>query len=144
MSFKDPLARKSYAERHYMENRERYIDRARKQRASPGHKEYMDPIRRKCLLARYGITHDDYLAMYETQGGRCAICGSDNPGTKKSRYFDIDHNHKTGKVRALLCRNCNVTVGVVEGKADLVKLIKVYLSIHCEFDPKEVDNPGEV
>lgn len=143
MPFKDPAMRTAYRLKHYKENREKYLERARKARNQPGHKEYMDPIRRKCLLARYGITHDDYLAMAKRQGGRCAICGSDNPGTKKSRYFDVDHDHKTGKVRALLCRNCNVTVGVVEGKAPLVRLIHAYLSLHVEFDPKETEKASE-
>jgi hypothetical protein len=47
--------------------------------------------------------------MLKDQGGCCAICGTDTPGT--SGIFAVDHDHKTGKVRGLLCRSCNVGIG---------------------------------
>lgn len=46
--------------------------------------------------------------MYERQGRKCAICGSPNDGKKR---FSVDHNHSTGKVRALLCQKCNLMIG---------------------------------
>lgn len=55
----------------------------------------------------YGITSDDYAAMYELQGGRCYICQRQSP----SRRLAVDHDHDTGVVRGLLCpdpeRGCN-------------------------------------
>lgn len=98
----------------------------------------MLPIRRKShLKTRYGITDADYCRMFEAQGRCCAICKSPEPGNGKSDLFDVDHCHTTNKVRALLCRNCNVTVGVVEKKAELIKLIHAYLERHhMEYDPR--------
>ena len=67
------------------------------------------PTRRRQL----GLSVEDYDAMLAAQGGVCAICG--NP--PKTRRLDVDHDHKTGKVRGLLCHRCNralptwVTVG---------------------------------
>jgi len=57
------------------------------------------PKRRK----RLGLSLEDYDALLVAQGGGCAICGT----TPKSRRLHVDHDHKTGKVRGLLCMRCN-------------------------------------
>jgi Recombination endonuclease VII len=59
--------------------------------------------RRKPRAAQLGITDADYEALLAAQGGGCAICG--NP--PKTRRLHVDHDHKTGKVRGLLCHRCN-------------------------------------
>jgi hypothetical protein len=51
----------------------------------------------------YGITGDDYSSLLARQGGRCAICGA----KPKSKRLAVDHDHKTGAVRGLLCSRCN-------------------------------------
>lgn len=53
------------------------------------------------LMATYGITADEYWAIYRAQGGRCYICRRAN-GTG-ARKLSVDHDHKTGFVRGLLC-----------------------------------------
>ena len=50
-----------------------------------------------------GVTDADYARMLEAQGGGCAICGT----PPKSRRLHVDHDHKTGNVRGLLCYRCN-------------------------------------
>jgi hypothetical protein len=50
-----------------------------------------------------GITDDAYTALLEAQGGHCALC----PATPKTRRLSVDHDHKTGAVRGLLCHRCN-------------------------------------
>ena len=55
------------------------------------------------LKKTYGITIEDYDAILQAQGGKCAICKG---GTSKN-FFAVDHNHKNGKVRGLLCARCN-------------------------------------
>jgi len=62
------------------------------------------------LKRTFGITQDVYEELLESQSGRCAICGSSNPG-KHVRHFDVDHGHTTGVVRGLLCNNCNRGLG---------------------------------
>lgn len=57
------------------------------------------------LKRRYGISLEEYRELERKQNGLCAICG-----TKPKRLF-VDHNHKTGKVRGLLCGNCNFGIG---------------------------------
>lgn len=53
------------------------------------------------LKAMYGISNEDYQAMWDAQGGRCAICRG------LRTVFDVDHDHATGLVRGLACRRCN-------------------------------------
>lgn len=74
----------------------------------------------KDIKRRYGITDEEYIKMWKEQKGKCALCGKE----LEDAYLDVDHNHKTGKVRGLLCRGCNlqldelfennVTVGKLE------------------------------
>jgi hypothetical protein len=55
------------------------------------------------LKKTYGITMDDYDRILKSQNGQCAICKG---GTSKN-HFALDHNHKTGNIRGLLCARCN-------------------------------------
>lgn len=78
----------------------------------------------------YGITREEFLLMMERQMGVCAICK--RPETvrdQKGRIRDlaIDHNHKTGKVRGLLCFRCNTTLGLIES-SDFISEAMNYLS----------------
>lgn len=59
---------------------------------------------------KYGIEHGTYAFLLELQDGRCGICKTDNPGSRTTR-FHIDHCHDTGKVRGLLCNDCNLGLG---------------------------------
>lgn len=63
---------------------------------------------------RYGLTPEQYHQFLVAQGGKCAICGKDNIRNGKSIRMCVDHDHKTGKVRGLLCNRCNVEVGYIE------------------------------
>lgn len=81
------------------------------------HREYAkarnadDPSlkRRARLKASYGMTPEEWLEMFEAQGCRCAICGSDKPNAKTG--WNTDHCHKSGKVRFILCAHCNRGLG---------------------------------
>lgn len=68
----------------------------------------------------YGITIQEYDNLFELQNGKCAICG----GTNINRRLSVDHNHKTGKFRGLLCHSCNVILGLCkESEKTLLALI---------------------
>src|ERR1700757_2464970 len=64
----------------------------------------------KAIFERYGLTIDEYNGLYELQGGRCALC---RIATGRTRRLSVDHDHKTGDVRGLLCRPCNTLLGRV-------------------------------
>jgi hypothetical protein len=59
------------------------------------------------LQRTYGITDKQYAAMLKKQGGKCAICGA----APKRKRLSVDHDHKTGFPRGLLCLRCNQGVG---------------------------------
>lgn len=52
----------------------------------------------------YGITADEYRRLHGSQGGLCAIC---RRATGATRRLAVDHDHRTGEVRGLLCKSCN-------------------------------------
>jgi len=60
------------------------------------------------LVTKYGLTLTEYDALIVAQGGCCAIC------EKPSIKLVVDHNHKTGRVRGLLCGLCNTAIGILE------------------------------
>lgn len=110
------LAR-SYRKRHRSSLRERYIERAKI------HGVAMAEYRRRWNLAkRYGITVEDFFDILEAQGGCCGICERHLP--KGSRNAVVDHCHKTGQVRGVLCVSCNVALGKFkDSKEGLLKAI---------------------
>ena len=64
----------------------------------------------KSLYDTYKIFPSDYYAMMLNQNFCCGICGKE----PKEFKFVVDHNHNTGKVRALLCNRCNIVLGMLE------------------------------
>lgn len=63
--------------------------------------------REQSLKRRYGITLEDFDRMKAEQGGVCAIC-------LKREAKVVDHDHKTGRVRGLLCGGCNGAIGILD------------------------------
>jgi hypothetical protein len=80
--------------------------------------------RKHKLKTVYGLTLDQFEAMYASQAGQCAICK--NYVLKNA--ICIDHNHSTGKVRALLCRKCNAGLGLFDEHIAVLKIAIEYLS----------------
>jgi hypothetical protein len=58
-----------------------------------------------------GVTQEDYLRMYTEQQGRCGICNK-RLYSKRYKAFAVDHCHKTGRIRGLLCTKCNTGIGL--------------------------------
>ena len=82
-------------------------------------------------LKSYGLTVDQYDEMLTAQGGVCAICNLPETHvssfTKKIRRLSIDHDHKTGKIRGLLCSSCNRAIGLLGDDAERIKAVLTYL-----------------
>lgn len=69
----------------------------------PCHSVYQRGINRVSLLKRYGLVPEQYQKMLEMQGGVCWVCGK----PPKNIRLAVDHDHRTGRVRALVCFYCN-------------------------------------
>ena len=75
------------------------------------------------LKKLYNITLKEYNYLLKTQNGRCAICNGYEK--VKNRNLAVDHNHKTNKIRGLLCYRCNVLLGMAHDDINfLYKIIK--------------------
>lgn len=105
-----------------------------KARTAEGHKapsRSKEGNRKRQIKYRYGIAPADYDRLLADQGGVCAICGR-GPGeclrskTKRATYLCIDHCHTTGKVRGLLCHDCNLAIGHA-GTEELLRAAIAYL-----------------
>ena len=86
-----------------------------------------NPEKRKNAILKnvYGITLDQYNQMFEKQKGKCAICKRHQKDL--TRTLCVDHNHKTKKVRGLLCLTCNTDVSVVENRLkEMLKYLNKY------------------
>lgn len=80
--------------------------------------------RRRQLFRMYGLTEDDYDRLYKEQNGLCKIC----KGVPKGR-MPVDHNHKTGEVRGLLCDACNLGLGCFRDDPDRMIAAVAYVRI---------------
>lgn len=84
------------------------------------------------LKHRFGITLEQYDQMLATQEGKCAICGRLETHTCNGviTRLAVDHDHVTGKVRQLLCHNCNAAIGYAEDSPQLLAKMIAYLCKH--------------
>lgn len=69
--------------------------------------------------------------MLEAQGNRCAACGSREPGR---RGWHVDHDHKTNRVRGILCGHCNSALGFARDDTITLQRLIDYLKSHREVD----------
>ena len=83
--------------------------------------------RKNRLRRNFRITLDQYDEMFAAQNGVCAICGNINPDGNR---LAVDHDHKTGKVRGLLCAGCNIGLGNLKEDVTTLSNAIVYLEKH--------------
>jgi hypothetical protein len=82
--------------------------------------------RKNALKTNFGMTLEDYNTLFTRQDGRCAICGKHQSDFTKALH--IDHDHKTGSIRGLLCNECNHGVGNFKDDQTLLQRAIIYLS----------------
>lgn len=102
--------------------REKYPDRVkarRKKYVAENVEKVKNKNRRVKLKNEYGISIEDYNIMLENQNSSCAMCGKHQ--SEIDRRLDVDHCHITGKVRGLLCGECNRRLGIYEMIKDSAK-----------------------
>jgi nitrate/TMAO reductase-like tetraheme cytochrome c subunit len=83
----------------------------------------------------YGLTEKEYENMKENQNYRCAICNSEGfmiGSNNHTEKLAVDHDHNTGKVRELLCHNCNRGLGLFQDNIEILETALKYLIKHKE------------
>ncbi len=129
------LSRKEQSRKYYLKNYKRQKELGKKyyqknkDKINEKMKKYNkeNPEKRKNAILKnvYGITLDQYNQMFEKQKGKCAICKRHQKDL--TRTLCVDHNHKTKKVRGLLCLTCNTDVSVVENRLkEMLKYLNKY------------------
>lgn len=81
----------------------------------------------RALELTYGITLEEYNDMLAKQNNCCAICSI--VPDKGNRRLAVDHDHLTGKIRGLLCDNCNNGLGRFKDRPDLLQKAASYLTV---------------
>ena len=76
------------------------------------------------LMTKYGLTADDREKMILDQCNKCGICGNDFLNSKDTH---VDHCHSSGRVRKLLCTNCNTALGKFKDDKEILKKAIKYL-----------------
>lgn len=99
------------------------------QRETSRSKEYRQNYR---LVKEHGITLSEYRMMHEAQRGMCAICGKTKDDDARKFSLAVDHCHKTGKIRGLLCLHCNVGIGKFGDDHALMERAVNYLKRNLE------------
>jgi hypothetical protein len=141
MAGRDPDRKKANARRYYERHKEKikaatYAYRAKnpekwraESRRYQQNRAKADPNywRAKAIKGRYGITIEEYAQLLNAQGNRCAICRQ--PADKMERKC-IDHCHRTGKVRGILCQSCNVALAHLRDDPLIALLASEYLERH--------------
>jgi len=91
------------------------------------YKKNKDKAINRQMMANYGITLTEYNQLLDNQKSLCYICGSP---PSQNRRLHIDHCHNSGKIRSLLCGNCNTALGLLKEDSSRVKKMIQYIEEH--------------
>lgn len=105
----------------------------KKRRADPEYRQYKLDWQRANPEKRsehgrkyyYNITNAQFVALFDAQDRRCAICKTDAPQSKKP--WHLDHDHETGRLRGILCHFCNCAIGWADDDATIPRSAAEYL-----------------
>jgi hypothetical protein len=109
-------------------------------------KQHKEARKQQHYKKKYGITLEDYNKILDSQSGICAICQQteviSTGKTKKINPLGIDHCHKTGRIRGLLCSKCNIGLGFLEKLTVPIERYFNYLNQNKEKNQDE--NKGDL
>lgn len=121
---------KKYGKQYYLNNKEKVSKRMlkynKKYRKTTGYKK---SHRKYKLKSTYDITLEDYDNLLKFQNNKCAICECESKiSDGRNRRLHVDHDHKTGKIRGLLCKGCNTSLGVFKDSKEILQRAINYLN----------------
>lgn len=109
-----------YKKNYYKENKDKLKQRNKEWRNSEAGKK----AKQKEKAKRFGLSLENYEQMLLEQNNVCKVC--EEPETE-NKSLAIDHDHKTGQVRGLLCGKCNKAIGLLRDNAELLRKAADYL-----------------
>lgn len=102
---------------HNAKHRKKYLEESIEDR-----KKRQEWMRRGHLSRKYGLTTEEFSAMILKQQNKCKICECDLDDPQ------IDHDHDTGKIRGLLCRPCNMSLGLLKENPQTLRNMITYIN----------------
>jgi hypothetical protein len=122
MPTKDPEKLRAKKSRWYRKNRTRILTANSSSKARK--------IRSSHLYRKFGLTLEAWEKEFEAQGKRCAACGTFDSGSKYG--WHTDHDHRTNQFRGILCRSCNIALGLVSDNIEHLRVLIAYLEKTCQ------------
>jgi hypothetical protein len=102
--------------------------RRNKQKSKEYHQKHKEKLLHRrwvnMIKQKYNLTEKQYNDMWDSQGHKCKICPKTDFGSKRPV---VDHDHKTGEVRGLLCSKCNSLLGFANDNLAILEAAKQYL-----------------
>lgn len=136
----NPEREKNYRKKYYYAHREELVQKMREKakRFRKDNPEKIKEIDRKHSLKKeHNITTNQYKDLVDKQNGKCAICNQfETRKNNKSgliKKLCVDHDHKTGIIRGILCDGCNQGLGSFKDSPNLLNSAKNYLENHSNF-----------
>lgn len=133
----NPKKRKEYDKKYYLKNKEKILEAGKEwsknnrdvwKRYYEKNKEKINKQKRENWVKRYGIDIDQKKEMFDSQLGHCFLCNKKLSLDKKGCC--IDHDHKTGKVRGILCSSCNCMLGYAHDNPEVLRKGATYVEYH--------------
>jgi len=135
MPYKNEEDHRRNSRQYYKEHREKELERTKQYYQNHREKElkrmkqrYLLKGKNELFVSKYGLSYKDWEGLWYSQDGHCAIC--DKFFADKTDIC-VDHNHKTGEVRSLLCKRCNIGIGLFDDSHELLKNTVEYLKRFC-------------
>jgi len=124
MPYKTKEEQRAHTKKYYEEHKESCYASLKKWRKKNRHK-VKEQNKKSKLKMKYGLTIEQRQQIYLNQNGCCACCGKAIPYEE----INTDHNHKTGKVRGLICQRCNIGMGFLDNLDFMEKALQ-YQKLH--------------
>ena len=110
----NPEKCKEYARAYRQRNKDKLLEKNRQR-----YKAHPEKYRWATIKCSYGLTKEQYEKLMRQQDGKCRIC--------RKPAVHVDHNHKTGKVRGLLCKKCNLGLGLFNDDPEALRIAASYV-----------------
>lgn len=107
--------RNKYNRTYYAKNKEKLRKYFRDYRRNKGYSSFR----------KFGLTSEVYEGMVNEQDGKCAICSKSIE--ENGERLAVDHSHNTGTIRGLLCRKCNLLLGLAGDSIEILENAVIYL-----------------
>ena len=122
----EPAKWRKYGRDRYAMKREELIAYGKEWRTK-NEAKYRRSYRQSRLKKKYGITIEQYEAMAAKQGGKCLACGEVPKGKAHAARLHLDHCHASGRLRGMLCYQCNLALGLVKDNIQILEGLIAHL-----------------